>query len=203
MAEITVDVFCEDVGHESFVRALLSRLAEEASAPIRPRFVMARGGAPRALAELKAWQRSRRLGGLASAPDVLVIVIDGNSVGPQKRRQEIERQLDEGACASVVIGCPDPHVERWVLADPEAFGQVVGGAPLPDPGRSGRGVYKKLLQDSLDAADALVLTTAMEEYAPDIVAAMDLYRAGKARPDLGHFVDHLRAALRLAVARSG
>ena len=41
-----------------------------------------------------------------------------------------------------------------------------------------------------------ILTTAME-FAPDLIEAMDLYRAGKNQRSLGHFVEGLRAALRL------
>jgi hypothetical protein len=37
------------------------------------------------------------------------------------------------------------------------------------------------------------------EYAPDLVAAMDLYHAGKNQPSLRHFVDELRSALQLLV----
>ena len=35
------------------------------------------------------------------------------------------------------------------------------------------------------------------EFAPDLIEAMDLYRAGKNQRSLGHFVEGLRAALRL------
>jgi hypothetical protein len=37
------------------------------------------------------------------------------------------------------------------------------------------------------------------DIAPDIVAAMDLYRAGKKAASLKHFIDDLRDALALAV----
>jgi hypothetical protein len=33
------------------------------------------------------------------------------------------------------------------------------------------------------------------EYAPDLVAAMDLFRAGKNQPSLRHFMDEIRSSL--------
>jgi hypothetical protein len=40
------------------------------------------------------------------------------------------------------------------------------------------------------------------EIAPDLVAAMNLYHAGRAAPSLGHFVTDLRSALQNLARRS-
>lgn len=40
------------------------------------------------------------------------------------------------------------------------------------------------------------LLTGTADLAPDLVEAMDLYRAGKNQPSLGHFVDGFNGALR-------
>lgn len=63
------------------------------------------------------------------------------------------------------------------------------------PEKCERHLYKQLLRKTILDAGQLILTNEME-YAPDLVAAMDLYRAGKNQPSLKHFVDELRSALR-------
>ncbi|MCB9539293.1 MAG: hypothetical protein H6704_24015 [Myxococcales bacterium] len=148
--------------------------------------------------ELKVWQRlqSNRLE--AGIPDLLVVTIDANSYGPHGRAQQIERVLDRSLFPQAVLGCPDPYIERWAMADPAAFTEVVGCAPPPEPERKSRGLYKDLLHNTMAAANFPVLTTPMQEVAADIVSAMDPYRAGKRRPELGRFISDLRGALTLA-----
>jgi hypothetical protein len=45
------------------------------------------------------------------------------------------------------------------------------------------------------AATGLPLLTGTADLAPDLVAAMDLYKAGKNQPSLGKFVEDLNSAL--------
>ena len=60
---LAIDVFCEDSGHETFLRNLIKVLAssESVSTP-ELRLHSARGGHGRAIASLKAWQRAVRVG---------------------------------------------------------------------------------------------------------------------------------------------
>ncbi len=191
---VRIELFCEDSGHERFVRALVRRLFGRGSHRVDIQTRTGRGGHGRVITELRAWQRSVEQGLVAKRPDLVVIVIDANCLRWSDARRRIQDALVENLFANVVVGCPDPHVERWCLADPPAFTRVVGGAPLPDPGKCGRSMYKELLLRSIENAGATILTDEME-FAPDIVKEMDLYQAGKNQPSLGHFIEDLHAAL--------
>jgi hypothetical protein len=192
---IRVDLYCEDRGHEDFVRALLLRLGREEAVELALQVRAGRGGHAAALTEFDTWQRAKRRGTDNETPDLLILVIDGNCEGPTQAKKRISEAVDPWIFPRFVVGCPDPHVERWCLADPPTFAEVVGRAPGPDPGKCERQIYKHLLRENILAAGQPILTDAME-FAPDLVAAMDLYRAGKSQPSLRHFVDELRGALR-------
>jgi len=192
MAELAL--FCEDRGHELFTRAITHRLADEVGIAIDIRVINASRGKGMAISQLKGWQRSFERGLAVGKPDLLAVVIDGNCTGFQDKHREIEQLIRTNVFPTYVIGCPDPHIERWCFADAEAFEQVVGSVPPPDPGKCERGAYKKLLRDSIALSGQVVLTDEME-VAPDIVRAAELYRASKAQPSLGAFVNDLRKAL--------
>jgi hypothetical protein len=193
MAELAV--FCEDRGHEVFTRALVSRIADDLELEIKITAISASRGKGMALSQLRGWQRSFERGLMVGKPDVLIIMIDGNCVTSQVKRREIEAIVLKEVFPSVVIGCPDPHVERWCFADPEAFQRVVGASAPPDPGKCERGAYKKMLGDVLREAEQPILADEME-IAPEIISRIDLYRAGSMQPSLGAFVQDLQSALR-------
>lgn len=192
---VHLDLFCEDRGHELFVTALLRRLAREAGPRLNIRTRNARGGHGRAVAEFKAWQRAMVRQELTSSPDVMVLVIDGNCQEWGEAHASLLKEVDPTMFPRYAIGCPDPHVERWCIADPESFKEVVGVDPLPDPGKCDRGFYKHHLRESITRADQPILTDAME-FAPDLVAAMDLFRAGKNQRSLKLFIEDLKKAIR-------
>jgi hypothetical protein len=189
-----VDVYCEDVGHESLVRALLERLGRQEGVSLELRVQSGRGGKGKALREFEVWQRQRRRGA-GHSPDLLVVVIDANCQGWNAVHSAVESKIDLALHPAVVVGCPDPHLERWLMADPVAFERVVGKKPRRDPGKCDRAAYKRLLEASLSDAGAAVLTGPME-YAPELIAAMDLFAAGKRRPELRQFAEALTSALR-------
>lgn len=122
MADLVVDLFAEDRAHEAFVGALVRRLLREADqrATLHVRSVL--GGHGRALAELRAFQKAiqGRQPGL-EASDILVIARDANCSSFAKARQGIVRCVDPNVFPVVAIACPDPHIERWFLADPVTF----------------------------------------------------------------------------------
>lgn len=193
---LLVDLYCEDRGHEEFTRSLLQRLAAEEGAAVRLRTQNSLGGHGRAVSEFKLWQR-KVVGGLPGRrPDLLVLVVDGNCTDWRTAHKDLSQVVDKSLFPQFVVGCPEPHVERWCFADPESFTEVIGAAPPPDPGKCERFLYKNLLRRTILGAGQPILTTEME-FAPDLVEAMALYRAGKNQRSLGHFVDGLRAALRL------
>lgn len=192
----SIILYCEDSGHEQFARALLGRVASELSLRVDIRTSSGRGGHGLALTEFRAWQRAiAGAGGIHfEIPDLLVLMIDANCKGYATVRRDLESAIDNGIFPHCAIGCPDPHIERWCLADPQALQEVLGVAGPADPGKCERHLYKNLLRQTILNAGQPILTTAME-YAPDLVAAMDLFRAGRNQPSLKHFVDEVRSAL--------
>lgn len=191
-----IDLYCEDRGHEQFVRALLGRLAQEFGFRLNLRAVSGRGGHGKALTEFRGWQRavSTEWNRAHEIPDLLVLLIDANCTGWAQAHREIKSSIDLAIFPRYAIGCPDPHIERWCLADPVAIQEVLGIQAPADPGKCERHLYKQLLRRTILDADQPILTSEME-YAPDLVAAMDLFRAGKNQPSLKHFADEIRSAL--------
>lgn len=195
---LRVDLYCEDIGHEQFARAIAKRIAREEKLAMAMHTVCGRGGHGRALQEFRAWQANvRRDIDASGVPDLLVLMIDGNCSPWNEAVGRLEESIDQAVFPRAVVACPEPHLERWLFADRDAFRQVVGKAPPADPGKCERRLYKRLLRKAL--SDMLILTDDTE-IAPDIVAAMDFYRAGKSQPSLRAFTDRLRAALRRAKA---
>jgi len=192
----SVVLYCEDSGHEQFARALFGRVLREVGRRAEVRTASGRGGHGRALTEFKAWQRAVSTGGGIGfeIPDLLVLMIDANCRGWTVARRDLESSINQQLFPRCAIGCPDPHVERWCLADPQAVVEVLGVQGPADPGKCERHFYKNLLRKTILQAGQPILTTEME-YAPDLVSAMDLFRAGRNQPSLKHFVDEIRSAL--------
>lgn len=195
MAEVItdVDLFCEDVGHEVVVGALLRRVAAECGVSVDIHTRSARGGVGRALTELKTWQRLRK-GGVHFAPDLLVVALDANSKGVGARLKEVEKIVDRQYFLNVVCACPDPYIERWLLADEGAVHRVLDVSPGSAPDGASKARYKTHLRDVIERSGNLVLTTAVQDYGPELVEAMDLYRVSKLCPELGQFLTQTRAA---------
>ena len=120
---LVVDLFVEDRAHEVFVGALTNRIAREEQVALILQARSARGGHPRALGEFGAYQALVEKGALAHrAPDVVVVVIDGNCVTPRKKREEIRNATRPRLLHRLVRRLSEPlsrrpHVERWFLAD--------------------------------------------------------------------------------------
>jgi len=195
---MSVDIFVEDRAHEAFMSALLRRLATEANRMIRLRTRTARGGHGRVLSELSLYQRSalKQFGGMA-IPDFLVVATDANCASHQKASRDVQAELLPSFADRAVIACPDPHVESWYLADLDSFAQVVGIRPRVSAGKCERDYYKRVLAKAVvDAGHPPTLGGI--EFAFDIVAQMDFYRAGKSHHSLRHVVDQTRKRLTAA-----
>lgn len=193
MSRLALDLFCEDAGHEHFARALVLRLAREAAIQ-QPdlRVKSAVGGHGQAITELKAWQRFL-LRGADSPGDALLVFIDGNGEGWANQHRAIAGVVDQTLFPAAIVGCPDPHIEAWCTADPEAL-QRLGIRLPPPPGVPGRYAYKRWLRDAL--AD-VALTDPME-IAHTLVPELDLFKAAKAQPSLGKVVIDLQALFKRA-----
>ncbi|HLG15960.1 MAG TPA: hypothetical protein VJH03_15860 [Blastocatellia bacterium] len=129
----------------------------------------------------------RNVSGL-SLPDLLIVAIDANCRSFSAATREITDRLDAPFRDRVVLACPDPHIERWYLADATSFRQVVGIGPTVGRKKCQRDLYKTLLASAIVKAGHPP-TLGGIEFASELVEAMDLYRAGKFERSLKHFVD--------------
>lgn len=191
--ELNVPVFAEDNAHEQFVTAVLRKLGVELGVRLNVNVVSARGGHGQALAEFRAYQlaleKQRMLGGL------LVVAIDANCAGWSEMRSRIRAAIREQLFVGSAIACPDPHIERWYLADPVALSERFPGTSFQLPRRKcERDLYKRLLHDCLSSAGEIVMLGGAE-FAADIVDAMSFYRAGKQEPSLKAFIEDLRTCI--------
>jgi hypothetical protein len=191
---ITVDLFVEDRAHEEFLSALVRRIASEHNKTIEVRVRSARGGHGRALTELVFYQKSVVKGvGNLTMPDLLVIAIDANCQRHHVARKSIVEKLDTPFQGRSVIACPDPHIERWYLADKATFARVVGITPKVGKRKCERDRYKAILSQSVVEAGH-VPTLGGIEFAREIVEAMDLYHVAKTERSFKAFLDEINAS---------
>ncbi len=197
MSEGRVDLFVEDHAHEAFVGAVVKRLAKEAGLEVATQVRCGRGGHGRVLSELKHCQAMVKAGAIgAELPDLFVVAIDANCTPVNEARRQINEALDEAFQEHTVIACPDPHIERWFLADPDTFMKVVGYRPTVRRGKCERDLYKQMLKDAcIKGQGGNLLTLGGIEFADELVTNMDFFKAGKHDPSLGAFVGDLHQAL--------
>lgn len=193
---LVVDIFVEDRAHEDFLKPLVARVAREESTPTRVRIRSARGGHGRAIQEYRNYQQVLARNASADpAPDLIIVGIDGNCVTAPRKRKEIEEATEQAFRQKLIAACPDPHIERWYLADPDSFHGIVGHRPTVGHKKCARGHYKRLLADAIrDAGHPPTLGGV--EFAVEIARGMDLYRASRNERSIGLFVDDLRSGLR-------
>lgn len=198
---VRVDLFVEDPAHERFAQALVRRLADQSPLACQIQSRVAEGGHGRVLTELRAFQKALRGGVIpGGAPDLLVVLLDSDCEGHQRVRTTVLQLIDPGLFAHVAVGCPDPHVERWYMADPDSAARTLGLSGMGIGYECEPGYYKGLLSQWL--ADAgYPVTQGGSEYAPDLVEAMNLARAGRDDPSLATLIRDVRGAFRL-MARS-
>ena len=194
--------FVEDVAQIRFVVSLVRRVAAdlEPTLEIQDKAFNATGGRARVLTELRRFLQDVR--GAQDLPDILVIAMDCDC----QRRARVAQELgavvgDLNVARCIVLALPEPHIERWYLADQAALQRITGAPgmpPLPPP-RCRKDLFKRALMDSF-AAGGLFPSLGGAEYAEDIVTEMDLYEASSNDSSLGAFVTDLRACLHREVA---
>ena len=191
---VVIDLFVEDSAHAEFLKPMLNRVAGEEGVEVRTRVISARGGHGTAIKEFKRYQHAKDK--IDREPgDLVVVAIDGNCSTFAKAREEILNSTIPTLIDQLVVACPDPHVERWYLADPKSFEVVVGYRPRIIPNKCERDHYKHLLLEAIRKADHPAPLGGIE-FAPELVEEMDLYRAGKSDSSLKAFLDDLRAKLK-------
>ncbi len=122
---VLVDLFAEDRAHEALLGPLVRRIAREEGIDVDVRIRSARGGHAQALQEFRDYQKFVEKGAIqGSGPGLLVVAIDGNCATFTRNRAEIERATQPGFQDRLIAACPDPHIERWFVADPDSFHTV-------------------------------------------------------------------------------
>ena len=190
---LVVDVFAEDAAHEAFLVPLIKRLAVEKDMCSEVRVRSAVGGHGRALTELDLFGRLV-LSGRLRMPDLIVVCIDANCKKYDQARKDIADRTDTSLRERVIIACPDPHVERWFMADPKGFASVIGAEPPTKKRKCQRDAYKAALSNTIRQAGHPAPLGGIE-FAPELVERMDIFHAGRNDKSLKAFIDDLKNAL--------
>ena len=194
--QVVIDLFVEDRAHEEFLKPLLMRIGRDESVTVWARVRSATGGHSRAIAEFGLYQRVAARLSLNSVPaDLVVVAIDGNCSTFADARKRLSDATDPTLRDRLVIACPDPHVERWYLADPQSFEKIVGSRPRVGAKKCERDYYKQILTSTIARGGHPVALGGVE-FAVELVEAMDLYRAGRNDSSLKAFLDDFRAKVR-------
>lgn len=184
-----IALFVEDFAHQSFLAALLQRLAAENGVAVHLDWRNARRGHGAVVNELKQFFRDLQRGRDA-LPDLVVVATDANCKGLVERLRQIT-DVTGKVDVPVVCAVPDPHIERWMLVDSAAFKTVFGhGCNAPDQ-KCERMRYKKMLIDAIRASGVTPSLGGIE-FSEDVVKAMDLDRATAADASLRKLVQDLR-----------
>jgi hypothetical protein len=188
----SVSLFCEDSFHEKFLGALLRRFEAKHKVGMHARFLSAQGGLPKMHGELRSFlrdlERERR-----PLPDAIIVVADANCLGYNARKGSLASASEHHGVLQPLISyaIPDPHIERWMLADPAAFQQVFGrGCTLPAI-KCAKDEYKRLLRKEIRAS-GIEAPLGGEEFAEDIVSVMNLAQVQTREPSLGLLLRDLR-----------
>jgi len=185
---VTIDLFVEDVGHENLLRPLVTRVAHEQRREIVARVRSGRGGHGKAIQEFRVFQEMLVRGVAGPRPDLVVVAIDANCLAFSAARKSVVAAVRPEFESICVPACPDPHIERWYLADPQAFARVVGGTPTVPKHKCERDVYKQALAQAVTEAGHPRGLDGIE-FGPELAEEIDLYRAACSESSLKHFIE--------------
>jgi hypothetical protein len=192
---IKIYLVVEDPAHESIARALLRRLSSEGSVRISVGTTI-RGGHGGVITEIKGFQRALKKGAIPSGtPDLLVVFIDANCHDFQDIKREAAGVIDGSIFPFYVIGCPDPHIEKWLLLDQNALKDVFGVSPNIPLHKCERDFYKNELKNIIRNA-GWPITQGGIEYSKDIIEKIDFIRAKRNDASFGNFINDLRLILK-------
>lgn len=150
-----INLFVEDQAHEKFLVAILQRFSSKHNIAVKLKSISARGGRGKVISELKQYlndlQRNKE-----TLPDLIIVATDSNCKGIRERENEINRNITDIE-EFVISMIPEPHIERWLLIDPEAFKTVFGkGCPTPDQ-KCVRDRYKDMFLEAITEVGVIPL----------------------------------------------
>ncbi len=185
----------EDTAQESVARALLRRLSCEEGVRISISKSI-KGGYGGVITGIKGFQRALHKGAIpAGSPDLLLVLGDSNCHNFQERKREIISIIDNNVFPYIVVGCPDPHIEKWLLIDKHALGIVFGVPSNISLDKCERNYYKNELQRIIRLA-GWPMTQEGIEYSHDIIERIDFIRAEKTDHSFKVFLSDLRSIIK-------
>jgi hypothetical protein len=185
---------------EQMIKALIQRVATDMGVDEHAYIIETRNGTGGIPAALRAFERYANdlEAGNESRPWVVVLAIDSDC-DPAARRGELAdltARIATYCCLAVAI--PDPYVERWYLLDLAALKDALGAGPAGAyPKTCDKTYYKRALVNAIEGA-GLEARLGGYEWADVIVPQLDLYQAARTEPNLGAFVESLRACFQAA-----
>ena len=195
---LAVDLFMEDAAHEKLLVPLVERIASEEGVGVRCQVRTARGGHPQVMSELEFFLRNRKHLGLGSSLDMIIVAKDSNCSSFAQTRSGIEDSVGQEYRHLLVAACPDPHIERWYMADVNSFYDVVGDRPDLGSGKCERNYYKAVLGTAVRRGGHPRMLDGIE-FGTEIAEKMELYRAGRTERSLKVFVEDLRNKFRTRI----
>ena len=184
-----INCFVEDRGHETFLNALVNRLASQYHIAVSIRFLSARGGHGKVISQLKNYLGHLH-NGQEDLPDLLIVATDGNCKGFLGRKQEIDA-VTKSFHGCVICAIPDPHIERWLLLDAAAFKKVLGKGCSAPAQKCERDLYKRLLLEAVRQTGVHPPLGGIE-YTEDLVNVMDLENLERTGDSLSKLLKELR-----------
>ena len=189
-----INLFVEDVAHEDFLTALIQRLANADNVEINIKASSVRGGHGTVITELKQYLRDLQHN-KEDLPDLVIVGTDSNCRGLSEREKKID-QVTSDLTGIVISMIPEPHIERWLLLDSEAFKAVFGkGCPDPDQ-KCGRGRYKNMLLNAIYEATMVPPLDGMERV-EELVNEMNLQRVSQIDRSIERFLKALQRRFRI------
>ena len=189
-----INLFVEDIAHEDFLTTLIQRLADEYNTNINIKASSVRGGHGKVITELRQYKRDLQRN-QEDLPDLIVVGTDSNCQGISERETEIN-QVTSDLGSLVITMIPEPHIERWLLLDSEAFKAVFGkGCPAPDQ-KCERDRYKKMFLNAIYEA-TMVPPLNGTERVEELVYAMNLQRLEQSDRSIHRFLTALQRQFRM------
>lgn len=192
---IKIYLIVEDTAHEIVLRSLFRRLSADEG--VKVSFSVAiQGGHGGVITGIKGFQSALKKGAIpAGTPDLLVVLIDANCHDFQVRKRETAGVIDSSVFPFFVIGCPNPHIEKWLLLDQHALSDVFGASLNIPLQKCDRDFYKNELRKIIQHA-GWPITQGGIEYSQDIIEKIDFIRAERTDSSFGNFISDLKSALK-------
>jgi hypothetical protein len=188
-----INLFVEDEAHEMFLIALIQRLANAHNIEINIKASSVRGGRGKVITELRQYKRDLQRN-REDLPDLIIVGTDSNCKGLSECETEIS-QVTSDLGDMIITMIPEPHIERWLLLDSEAFKTVFGkGCPVPDQ-KCERGRYKNMLLNAIYQATMVFPLDAIERV-DELVNVMNLQRMAQSDRSIQRFFNPLQRRFR-------